>query len=177
VALLLGKQCLLHLNLTFPLMKILCVALLLLTFGVANAQRIAAKNGLMTVDGKPYARFEYDGSSTFYFSSLQNERLFVVKEMALPSVGASGAAHSSGSIRYLQYVFTASHTVVETPFPPTEAYLRAITPARQIYAARLFQNGVLDPKAVADFVTNNGTSFSNNQRQLPSLPTPAATGK
>ena len=158
-------------------MKLPCVALLLLTFGVANAQRIAAKNGLMTVDGKPYARFEYDGSSTFYFSSLQNERLFVVKEMILPSVGASGAAHSSASIRYLQYVFTASHTVVETPFPSTEFYLRAIIPARQIYAARLFQNGALDQKAVADFVTNNGTPYSNNQRQLTSSPTPASMGK
>jgi hypothetical protein len=153
-------------------MRTLCFALLLLAFGTANAQRIAVRNGLMTVDGQPYARFESDGASTFYVSSLQNERLFVVKEMVLPGVG-----HLSGNVRYLQYVFTATHQVVETPFPALESYLRAIIPARQIYAARLFQNGTLDPKAVADFLTNNGTSYSDRQRQLAPLPAPAPTGK
>jgi len=156
-------------------MKTLCFVLLLLACGAAHAQRIAVKNGLMTVDGKPYARYESDGSSTLYISSLQNERLFVVKEMVLPSLVVAGPGRSSGSVRYLQYVFTASHTIVETPFPTTEVYFRPITPARQIYAARLFQNGVLDPKAVADFVTNNGTPFSDHQRQL--APLPATTGK
>ncbi|RZK22713.1 MAG: hypothetical protein EOO63_18165 [Hymenobacter sp.] len=151
-------------------MKILCFVLLLLTGGAANAQRIAAKKGLITVDGQPYARFESDGASTLYISSLQNERLFVVKEMVLPNLVVAGVGHSSGNVRYLQYVFTASHTVVETPFPSTEVYFRSITPARQIYAARLFQNGTLDPKAVADFVTNNGTPFSDRQRQLAPLP-------
>jgi hypothetical protein len=149
-------------------MKTLCFALLLLAFGTANAQRIAVKNGLMTVDGQPYARFESDGSSTLYISSLQNERLFVVKEMVLP-----GAGHLSGNVRYLQYVFTATHLVVETPFPSSEVYFRAITPARQIYAARLFHDGALDPNAVADFSTNNGTPYSDHQRQL----TPAPTAK
>jgi hypothetical protein len=153
-------------------MKTLCFVLLLLAFGTANAQRIAVKNGLMTVDGQPYARFESDGASTFYISSLQNERLFVVKEMVLP-----GAGYSSGNVHYLQYVFTATHLVVETPFPPLESYLRATIPARQIYAARLFQNGVLDPKAVADFSTNNGTPYSDHQRQLPAQPAPLTTDK
>jgi hypothetical protein len=156
-------------------MKLLCFVLLLLTFGTADAQRIAVKNGLMTVNGQPYARFEYDGSSTVYISSLQNERLFVVKAMVLPSLVVDGAGHSSGNVRYLQYVFTATHTVVETPFPSSEVYFRTITPARQIYAARLFQNGALAPKAVADFLTNNGTPFSDRQRQL--APLPAPTGK
>lgn len=44
-------------------MKALCLLLLLLTFGAANAQRVAVKNGLMTVDGKPYAHFESDGAN------------------------------------------------------------------------------------------------------------------
>jgi hypothetical protein len=158
-------------------MKALCFLLLLLTFGAANAQRVTVKNGLMTVDGKPYARFESDGANTIYVSSLQNERLFVVKEMALPSLVVAGVGQSSGRVRFLQYVFTASHTVIETPFPASETYFRAITPARQIYAARLFQDGALDPKAVADFFTNNGTPFSDYQRQLSTLPTPATTGK
>jgi hypothetical protein len=153
---------------TFSLMKTLCLALLLLAFGTANAQRIATKKGLITVDSQPYARFESDGASTVYVSSLQNERLFVVKEMVLP-----GAGHSSGNVRYLQYVFTATHLIVETPFPPLEGYFRPLIAARQIYAARLFQNGVLDPKAVADFRTNNGTPYSD--RQLTSLPMPAAS--
>jgi hypothetical protein len=155
---------------SFSLMKTLCFALLLLALGTANAQRIAVKNGLMTVDGQPYARFESDGASTLYISSLQGERLFVVKEMVLP-----GAGYSTGSVRYLQYVFTATHLVVETPFPALESYLRAIIPARQIYAARLFQNGVLDPKAVADFRTNNGSPYSD--RPLTPQPVPAPTGK
>jgi hypothetical protein len=42
-------------------MSILRLALLLLTFSAADAQRIAIKNGLMTVDGQPYAHFESDG--------------------------------------------------------------------------------------------------------------------
>jgi hypothetical protein len=151
-------------------MKTLCFALLLLAFGTANAQRIAVRNGLMTVDGQPYARVESDGASTLYVSSLQNERLFVVKEMVLP-----GGGHLVGNVRYLQYVFTATRLVVETPLPASEDYFRAITPARQIYAARLFQNGSLDPKAVADFLTNNGTPYSDHQRQP--APAPATTDK
>jgi len=153
-------------------MKILCFVLLLLAFGPASAQRIAVKNGVMTVDGQPYARFESDGASTIYVSSLQNERLFVVKEMVLPGVG-----HLAGNVRYLQYVFTATHLVVETPFPSNEVYFRSITPARQIYAARLFQNGALAPQAVADFSTNNGTPYSDRQRQLTLLPVPVPTDK
>jgi len=148
-------------------MKALCFALLLLAFGTAHAQRIAVRNGLMTVDGQPYARLESDGGTTLYVSSLQNERLFVVKEMVLPGLG-----HPAGNVRYLQYVFTATHLVVETPYPPLESYFRPIVPARQIYAARLFQNGILDPKAVADFRTNNGTPYAD--RQLTPLATPAA---
>jgi hypothetical protein len=108
-------------------MNILRLALLLLTFSTADAQRIAIKNGLITVDGQPYARFESDGSSTFYISSLQNERLFVMKEMVLP-----GAGHPAGNVRYLQYVFTAAHLVEETPFPSFESHFRASISARQI---------------------------------------------
>lgn len=156
-------------------LKLLCSVLLLLTFGAATAQRIATKNGIMTVDGQPYALYEFDGSTTVYFSSLQNERLFVVKEIVLPSLVVAGGTHSSGSIRYLQYVFTASHTVVETPFPSNEVYFRALTPMRQIYTARLFQNGALDAKAVADFVTNNGTLYSDRGRQLTTQPIPASS--
>lgn len=159
----------------YPLSTVrkLCFTLVcLLPLGAASAQKLAVKKGLMTVDGQPYARFESDGGSTFYVSSLQNERLFVVKAMAL--LGASPAA---GNVRYLQYVFTATNLIVETPFPAYEAYYRAITPARQIYAARLFQNGVLDPKAVADFATNNGTPYSDRQRQLVPLPVPEVIGK
>ena len=149
-------------------MKIFCFVLLLLAFGTANAQRIAVRNGLMTVDGQPYARLESDGGSTLYVSSLQNERLFVVKDMVLPGTG-----HPAGNVHYLQYVFTATHLVVETTFPALETYFRPVIPARQIYAARLFQNGTLDLKAVADFRTNNGTPYSD--RQLTPLLAPAAS--
>jgi hypothetical protein len=131
----------------------------------------------MTIDSKPYARFEADRTNTFYVSSLQNERLFVAKEMALPSLVLAGVGQSSRRVRYLQYAFTASHTVIETPFPTSEAYFRPITPARQIYAAHLFQDGALGPKAVADFLTNNGTPFSNYHPQLATLPALATTGK
>jgi hypothetical protein len=56
----------------------------------------------MTVDSKPYARFEADGTNTLYVNSLQNERLFVAKEMALPSLVMAGVGQSSGRVRYLQ---------------------------------------------------------------------------
>ncbi|WP_460586430.1 hypothetical protein [Hymenobacter arcticus] len=147
--------------------------LTLLALG-ATAQKVVVKDGLMTVDRQPYARFESDGGNALYISSPQNERLFVVKEMWSSDQLLPGTTHPVRGAHYLQYVFTASRLVVETPFPSSEVYFRSIAVARQIYAARLLQNGALDPKAVADFLTNNGTQYSDLQRQLaPALSVPA----
>ncbi len=137
-----------------------------LTFG-AGAQKIAVKSNLMTVGGQPYARLLADGgaltSTQYYVSSPQNERLFVVKLLSFNDPANACPSNPTGNTDYLQFVFTASRTVVETPVP---GLFRALSLARKIYAAQLLRNGTLDPQAVADFAVNNGTVYSQRRQAL-----------
>jgi len=142
------------------LMKTALSLLLLftLTFG-AHAQRIAIKKDLITVDGQPYARIEQGETREFYISSPQNERLFIVRQLTLQD--------PVGSANYLQFVFTGSQTLVETPRPlDVFNILYPTTLARMIYSARLLKDGALDPKAVADFAVNYGAPYSERRQAL-----------
>ncbi len=145
-------------------MKTFFATLLLAALALsANAQKIAVKNDLITVDGQPYARLERGETEEYYVSSPQNERLFIVRPLMLqdPSSGWEG---------YLQFVFTESRKLVETP-KPIENF-RILSPtklARIIYSARLLKDGALDPKAVADFEVNYGAPYSERRQALNQL--------
>lgn len=142
-------------------MKTIIATLLLAAAALsANAQKIVVKNDLITLDGQPYARFERGETEEYYISSLQNERLFMVRPLWLQD--------PAGSLSYLQFIFTASHKVVETPRPVPGAFdiLPPEKLARLIYSARLLKDGALDPKAVADFKTNYGAPYSARREAL-----------
>jgi hypothetical protein len=147
-------------NLFFSLLLTLCAT-------GAFAQKVAVKKNLMTVDGRPYARIEGDGgalgSNQYYVNSPQNERLFVVKLLSFNDPSSASPTNPTGSTAYLQFVFTASRTIVETPLP---GLFRSLSVARQIYSAQLLKNGALDQQAVADFAVNNGTVYSERRRAL-----------
>jgi hypothetical protein len=129
----------------------------------ANAQKIAVKNDLITVDGQPYARIEQGETYEYYVSSLQNERLFIVRPLTLQD--------PAGWANYLQFVFTDSRKLVETPIPYTfVGGISSTKVARLIYSARLFKNGALDSKAVADFEVNYGAPYSERRQALNRLP-------
>jgi hypothetical protein len=130
----------------------------------AAAQKIAVSRNLITVNRQPYARIEPGGETVFgvsdmyYVSSLQNERLFVVKYLTLSDPATSSPGNPTGSTGYVQFVFTAARLYVEMNVPASG--FRTINIARIIYAARLLKDDKLDPQAVADFAVNNGTPFS-----------------
>ncbi|MFD1873507.1 hypothetical protein [Hymenobacter bucti] len=141
-------------------MKTTLAALLLSAAALsANAQKVAVKKDLITVDGQPYARFEKGETEEYYVSSPQNERLFVVRQLVLQD--------PPGWASYLQFVFTDSHKVVEMPRPNTTfGNLPPSKLALLLYSARLLKNGALDPKAVADFEINYGTPYSARRLAL-----------
>lgn len=122
----------------------------------ANAQKIAVENDLITVDGQPYARIEKGETGEYYVSSLQNERLFLVRPLTLQD--------PAGRDSYSQFIFTDSRKLVEMPRYPEP--LKPNKLARLIYSARLLKNGTLDPKAVADFEVNYGAPYSARRLAL-----------
>ena len=137
----------------------------------ASAQKIKVENELITVDGQPYARIEQDGCGlmdvdcVYYIKSLQNKRLFAVKQQAFNDPALVSAASPQGHTIYLQYIFTATKTTAETSFPAT-LHLRALDVARKVYKAHLLKDGELDPQMAEDFVTTNGTTYSERRRGL-----------
>jgi hypothetical protein len=147
-------------------MKPILILLALLAASSSSfAQRFAVKRDVVTVDGQPFLKFESDGYTSLYISSLQNERLLVVKEMEL----SDPALRQTGSINnahfYLQYVFLKPHTIVETPRPPAFTSLPVMV-ARTLYAARLLQNDALSQPALNEFALVNGTVYSERRQAL-----------
>jgi hypothetical protein len=129
----------------------------------ANAQKIILKKDLITVDGQPYAYLEQGEVYEYYVSSPQKERLFIVRPETLQD--------PVGNAHYLQFVFTDSRKMVETPIPYTFiGNISTIKIARMIYSARLLKNGALDPEAIADFEVNYGAQYSERRQALNKLP-------
>ncbi|MCC2547554.1 hypothetical protein LJY25_13945 [Hymenobacter sp. BT175] len=155
-------------------MRVLLTLWLALLTGAAFAQKVEVKGETILVDGTPYAMIEQDGCKLmdvqcmYYLKSLDGKRLFVVKQMQFVDPATVTAAHPDGRTLYLEYVFTAAGTHAETNFPTT-LHLRPIDVARKVVKAQLFANGTLNEQAAADFVTNNGTSFSERRKALDAL--------
>ena len=137
----------------------------------AQAQKIKVEGELITVDDQPYARIEADGCGLmdvdcfYYVKSLQNKRLFVVKQQTFNDPAQVSASSPAGRTIYLQYVFTGAKTTAETSFPAT-LHLRALDVARKVYKAHLIKDGELDQQMAEDFVTNNGTPYSERRRAI-----------
>ena len=157
--------------------KKLAFLLLLLPGLHAVAQKVEVKNNVILLDGQPYAGIEGDGCGfvdpqcQYYLTPVGSEkRLFVVKQVIFEDPMERKESNPTGRTLYLQFVFTAAGTTDEIPFPAT-LRLRALDVARKVAKARLFQNGVFDEQAAADFVTNNGTPFGDRRRALNAPPT------
>lgn len=148
-------------------MKNLLFTLLLLAGFLpgAYAQKVALKKGVIFLDDQPYARLAADGDAVFYVSSLKNERLFVVNKLSLNDPAAAGPTNTEGEVRYWQFVFTKSKTVVEMPYQRTYGETQRVI-ARKICLAQLLKNDELDPQALVDFATNNGALFTERRRAL-----------
>jgi hypothetical protein len=137
----------------------------------AHAQKIKVEGELITVDGQPYARIEQEGCGMmdvdcfYYVKSLQNQRLFIVKQQDFNDPSKVSASSPQGRTLYLQFVFTAAKTKAETSFPTT-LHLRALDVARKVYKAQLIKDGTLDEQAATDFVTNSGTPFSERRQAI-----------
>jgi hypothetical protein len=153
-------------------MKILLCLLAFSAFATTSfAQKIKIEGDLITIDGQPYARIEQDGcglmdeNCSYYVKSLQNQRLFIIKQLEMNDPEQINVANPKGRTLYLQYVFTAAKATAETPFPAT-LHLRPLDIARKLYKAQLLKDGTLDEQAAADFVVNYGTVYSERRRAL-----------
>ncbi|SHL19184.1 hypothetical protein [Hymenobacter psychrotolerans] len=142
-----------------------------LLVGFASAQKVEVKGETILVDGTKYALIEQEGCGImdvdcfYYIKSLEGKRLFVVKQQMFNDPAEIDAADPQGKVLYLQYVFTGVGTKAETTFPTT-LHLRAIDVARKVVKAQLMANGTLNEQAATEFVTNNGTPFSERRQAL-----------
>lgn len=135
----------------------------------AHAQRFGIKKDYITVDGQPYIRIERGELKEFYISSLQHERLFVVRQLTLQD--------PLGSSNYLEFtfagpsssprLFNGQYAKAETP-RPVDVFniLYPTTLARIIYNAHLLKDGALDSQAVTDFIGLYGTPYSSRRNAL-----------
>ena len=153
-------------------MKTLLCSLAFLALATTSyAQKIKVEGELITVDGQPYARIEQEGCGLmdvdcfYYVKSLQNQRLFIVKQQDFNDPAEVSATSPQGRTMYLQFVFTAAKTKAETSYPTT-LHLRALDVARKVYKAQLIKDGTLDEQAATDFVTNTGTPFSERRQAI-----------
>ncbi|QNH61734.1 hypothetical protein [Hymenobacter sediminicola] len=143
----------------------------LVNIAFAQKQKIEVKGDAILVDGAKYALIEQEGCGImdvdcfYYIKSLEGKRLFVVKQQLFNDPSEVKASDPQGKVLYLQFVFTGSGAKAETTFPTT-LHLRAIDVARKVVKAQLMNNGTLDEQATADFVTNNGTPFSERRQAL-----------
>ncbi|SHJ16796.1 hypothetical protein SAMN02745146_2504 [Hymenobacter daecheongensis DSM 21074] len=138
---------------------------------LAQKQKIEVKDEAVLLDGAKYALIEQDGcrimdtQCVYYLKSLDGKRQVAVKQLEFVDPAEMSASHPDGRVLYLQYVFLASGTKAETPFPTT-LHLRAIDVARKVAKGQLFANGTLNEQAVSDFVTTNGMPFADRQKEL-----------
>lgn len=150
--------------------KLLILFVFMVAIFPSYAQKVTVEDDKILVDGVAIGGIEKDGCGfnaqcQYYVKSLSGKRLFVVKHMQFSDPNERSSANPDGKVHYLQYVFTKSGSKAETHFPTTFS-LRAKNVARLVVKADLLKNGELNEEAAADFVTNNGTPFTDRKKEI-----------
>lgn len=156
----------------FTCMKKLLILFLFATTAITHAfaQKVTVEDDKILVDGVAVGGIEKDGCGfnvqcQYHVKSLAGKRLFVVKHLQFSDPNERSAANPEGKVHYLQYVFTKAGTKAETAFPTTLS-LRAKDVARLVVKAGLLKDGALNDEAAADFVTNNGTPYTDRRKEI-----------
>lgn len=152
--------------------RALLIALLLAVGTTAFAQRqkvSVGKDGEMIVNGDTIAYIEKEGckllSSECVFTIVdENDDLLITvrQESSTDRERRSREFPDGTPTAYLVFSFRGSDEVaeVDSPFSPKEESV-----AKLVARHRLIKERQLDPEAVRQFITVNGTRFSDRERQ------------
>lgn len=158
--------------------KTLLTGLLLAVGVTAMAQRqkvTVGKDGEMIVNGDTVAYIEKEGckllSSECVFTIVDenDELLITVRQESFTDKERRSNEFPNGTpTAYLVFSFRGSDEVaeVDSPFSPKEESI-----AKLVARHRLIKGRQLDPEAVRQFITANGTRFSDRERQQNQPPT------
>lgn len=150
----------------------LLIALLLAVGTTAFAQRqkvSVGKDGEMIVNGDTVAYIEKEGCKllssecVFAIVDANDDLLITVRQESFTDRERTSREFPDGTpTAYLVFSFRGSDEVaeVDSPFSPKEASI-----AKLVARHRLIKDRQLDPEAVRQFITANGTRFSDRERQ------------
>ncbi len=137
----------------------------------AQKEKVEVKEEVIFVDGAEYAQIEKDGcgmldaACEYYVKTLDGKRAFTVRALEMRDPDEVTNVNTDGKVRYLQFSFAGSSGKAEIK-DPSAIRLRALDVARKVAKAGLMKDGKLDDEAVSDFVSTNGTPFSERKKQL-----------
>ena len=152
--------------------KTFAFALLLAVGTTAFAQRqkvSVGKDGEMIVNGDTIAYIEKEGCKllstecVFTIVDANDDLLITVRQESFPDRERRSREFPDGApTAYLVFSFRGWDEVaeVDSPFSPKEESV-----AKLVARNRLIKNRQLDPEAVRQFITSNGTRFSDRERQ------------
>ena len=152
--------------------KTFAIALLLAIGTTAFAQRqkvSVGKDGEMIVNGDTVAYIEKEGCKllstecVFTIVDANDDLLITVRQESFTDRERTSREFPDGTpTAYLVFSFRGSDEVaeVDSPFSPKEASI-----AKLVALNRLIKDRQLDPEAVRQFITANGTRFSDRERQ------------
>ena len=152
--------------------KTFAIALLLAVGATAFAQRqkvSVGKDGEMIVNGDTIAYIEKEGCKllssecVFTIVDANDDLLITVRQESFTDRERRSREFPDGiPTVYLVFSFRGWDEVaeVDSPFSPKEESV-----AKLVARNRLIKNRQLDPEAVRQFITSNGTRFSDRERQ------------
>ena len=152
--------------------KTFAIALLLAVGATAFAQRqkvSVGKDGEMIVNGDTIAYIEKEGCKllstecVFTIVDANDDLLITVRQESFTDRERRSREFPDGTpTAYLVFSFRGWDEVaeVDSPFSPKEASI-----AKLVARHRLIKERQLDPEAVHQFITANGTRFSDRERQ------------
>jgi hypothetical protein len=158
--------------------KTFAIALLLAVGTTAFAQRqkvSVGKDGEMIVNGDTIAYIEKEGCKllstecVFTIVDENDDLLITVRQESFTDRERRSREFPDGTpTAYLVFSFRGWDEVaeVDSPFSPKEESV-----AKLVARNRLIKERQLDPEAVRQFITSNGTRFSDRERQQNQPPT------
>ncbi len=123
---------------------------------------------IITVDKQNYAMIDREGCGMFEAEckfnvfDLDSTKQIVIMFRSYKDYMEIKPANKEGIVRYCEFVFLKSKKKAEVG----SVFLKSAKMAKIIVKANLFIDGKLDEAAVDEFVTINGTPFSDRARKL-----------
>lgn len=124
-------------------------------------QKIKVKKDMVYLDGKEQFRMEsLQLGNTINIYNLKGDKLIVLKAHTYRDKSAVSAGNPDGNIRYFDVTFL-NETLDKCEIP----MMLKKGLAGEIISSNLLDNDVLNEKAVKQFITINGTKFSDERNR------------